>query len=118
MGNAVTTPLEEPFVRYAGLNCENAYALRQYYMDIFHAMYWFLAGDLQQAELYFFKFYRIGFDSGVHMPLVECGEQITPLLHYVKDSQWDCSRQWLDEIISRAEHYEKSLNAYQFSDTA
>jgi len=117
MGYARTTPLEEPFVRYAEQGYGSAYTMRQYYMEIFHAMYWFEAGDRQQTESYFRKLQQIAVDSGVCMPLVEYGEQITPLLRHVKDSRWGCSPQWLDRIISLAEQYEKSLNAYKDADT-
>jgi|GEM_PF-3355173 len=117
MGIAKMTPLEGPFVSYAESGYQEAYALRRYYMDLFHAMYWHQAGDNQQTESYFRKLYQTALDSGVLMPLVECGEQVTPLLHHVKDSNWGCSRTWLDEVISRAEQYEKSLNAYQNSET-
>ena len=113
MGSARTTPLEEPFVKYAESGYGNAYALRHYYMDLFHAMYWFQAGDYQQTESYFTKLYHIAAESGIYMPLVECGEQITPLLQHVKDSSWGCSRKLIDKVISRAEQYEKSLKAYQ-----
>lgn len=117
MGSARTTPLEEPFLSYAVMTYENAYAIRQFYMDLLHAMYWFQAGDQQQAESYFLKLYRISAASGLIMPIVECGDHITPLLRYVKDSGWDCCPLWLDRVIERAGQYEKSLNAYQYSDT-
>ena len=116
MGCAQTTPLEAPFVEYAERGDENAYAVRQYYMDLFHAMYWFQAGDRPQTERYFRKVYQVSLDTGFFMPLVECGEQITPLLRYVKDSGWGCSPEWLDEVADRAGEYEKSLTAYQSSD--
>ena len=116
-GNASTTPLEEPFVRYAEQSYENSYTIRQYYMDLFHAMYWHEAGDRHQTESYFRELHQIAVDSGVCMPMVECGGQITPLLRHVKNSGWGCSPQWLDRIISLAEQYEKNLNAYNDSDT-
>lgn len=116
MGNDEMTPLEGALVRYAESGYENAYAMRQYYMDIFHAMHWFQAGDHQQTKSYFLRLYHIAFESGVIMPFVEYGEQISPLLQYVKDSDWDCSPQWLDMIISRAAQYEKGIKAYQDSD--
>lgn len=113
MGGGNTTQLEEPFMLFAKHSDENVYAIRQYYMDLFHAMYWFQAGDLQQTELYFLRLNRLALDSGVFMPFVECGEQITPLLRFVKESNWDCSAKWLDMIISRAEQYEAGIEAYQ-----
>lgn len=111
-GIAKTTPLEEPFMRYAELHYKNAYNLRQYYMDFFHVMYWFEAGDYQQAERCFNKLYEIASGSGFRMPLVEYGEQILPLLHHVKNRKWACSPQWLDQITAQARRYEKSLRAY------
>lgn len=116
-GTSKTTPLEKPFIGYAEQSDEYAYAIRQYYMDLLHAMYWFEVDDPQQTESYFRKLYQVAFDSGVCMPLVECGEQITPLLRHVRDQGWDCSRQWLDRLIARAGQYEKSLNAYKDLDT-
>lgn len=113
MGTARTTPLEDPFVRYAERNYDCAYALRQHYMDVFNSMYWFQAGDQQQMELFFRKVYQMTLESGIYMPLVECGEQLTPLFQYVKDSNWDFSQQWLDQIMSLAGQYEKGLNAYK-----
>lgn len=61
---------------------------------------------------------KIVVESGVCMPLVECGEQIAPLLRHVKDRAWNrCSPQWLDRIISMAEEYEESITDYKESDT-
>lgn len=112
MGIAKTTPLEDPFMRYAELHYEDAYNLRQYYMDFFHVMYWFEAGDYQQAEACFNKLYTIASASGLRMPLVEYGEQILPLLHYVKNMNWHCSQQWLEQIAAQARCYERGLRAY------
>lgn len=111
-GSPRTTPLEMPFIEYAKLSYEGAYALRQYYMDLFHAMYWLSVGAHKQAESYFLKLYKIATASDVIMPFVECGEQIIPLLQYIQNSNLDCSHEWLARIIAMAVQYEKSLNTY------
>lgn len=116
MGGAQMAPLEAALVRYAESGYESAYAMRQYYLDLFQAVHWFQAGDHQQTKSYFLKIYQIAYDSGVIMPLVEYGEQISPLLRYVKGRDWGCSQQWLDLIISRAAQYETGIKAYQDSD--
>lgn len=115
MGFARMTPLEEPFVRYAEHNYEGVYTLREYYMDLFHAMYWFQVGDYQQTELYFLQIYHLASVNGILMPMIECGKQITPLLHYVKNSHINCSHDWIDKVIFLADQYEDSLNIYRAS---
>ena len=112
-GSARTTLLEEPFVEYAEHTYENAYALRQYYMDLFHAMYWLSVGDHKQTESYFLGIYDVAVASGVIMPLVECGEQLIPLLKYVKSNNIACSSEWIEDIMSRARQYEENLNLYR-----
>lgn len=113
MGAARTTPLEEPFVNYAEHSYEGAYAVRQYYMDLFHAMYWFQMGDLQQAEFYFFNLYRVASMSGLLMPIVECGRQVVPLLQHMKRVAAPHERDWIAEILAHAMQYEKSLDGYR-----
>ncbi|MDL2234199.1 hypothetical protein LJC63_11570 [Ruminococcaceae bacterium OttesenSCG-928-L11] len=115
-GSSQTTPLEKPFVDYAGQSYGDAYALRHCYMDSLHAMYWWSAGDYGQMAAYFDRLYQVAQASGVSMPLVEYGEQITPLLQYIKDSGFDCSHQWIDDVTARARQYEKCLNRYRDSD--
>lgn len=105
--------LEEPFVEYAQDNYEEAYTVRQYYMDIFHAIYWFQSGYFQQAESNFMRAYSISLASGLAMPFVEYGKQMIPLLEHVKKSDASCSHDWIDMILSFAEQYEDSLNAYR-----
>ncbi|MDL2275164.1 hypothetical protein LJC22_03440 [Desulfosarcina sp. OttesenSCG-928-G10] len=114
VGIAQSTPLETPFLQYVVLSDAHAYTLRKYYMDLFHAMYWFQEGDLQQTEAYFRKACQIALDTDFDMAFVEYGEQITPLLQHAKKAGWG-SAQWLDTIISRAGEYEKSLSAYNES---
>ena len=105
--------LESCFVGFAQSAYENTYTIRQYYMDIFHAMYWLSVGDCRQAEYYFIRLYEIAEASGVIMPFVECGEQILPLLQYMRDSEVDCPSEWISKIISMASRYEESLNSYR-----
>lgn len=112
-GTARNTPLEEPFVQWAGQNYDGAYALRHHYMVLFHAMFWLEQGDDQQTRSYFHRFYHMTQDTGICMPLIECGEQVAPLLRYVRDSGMDCDPKWLAEMAARAAGYERSLDAYR-----
>ena len=108
-----TTPLEKPFVEYTAAICEDTYTVRQYYVDLFHAMYWLSVGDRAQAQSYFFKLYEIAMASDVIMPFVECGEQIVPLLQYIQNSGANCSHEWLTRVIFMATQYERNLNIYR-----
>lgn len=112
-GSSQSTPLESPLIEYAERSYEGAYRLRQCYMDLFHAMHWMVIGDRRQAEVYFLKAYEVARASNVIMPIVESGEQVTPLLRHIKSSCVDCSRQWVDDIIARVEEYEACINQYR-----
>ncbi|MDL2228889.1 hypothetical protein LJC14_01410 [Treponema sp. OttesenSCG-928-L16] len=105
--------LETPFVEYAKQSYGDSCVMRQYYMDIFHAIYWFQTGELLQAKTHFIKTYRISSDSGLIMPFVEYGRQIIPLLKYMNDSGADCSPEWIAKVSSLAEQYEESINRYR-----
>lgn len=111
-GGARTTPLEKPFVNYAERSYKGAYALRQYYMDLFHAMYWFQVEDYGQAESYFSLLYHISSTSGLFMPFVECGKQIAPLLGYMKNMA-PRAKDWIAMVLPLAGQYEESLDAYR-----
>lgn len=113
-GIARTTPIETPCVEYAERAYEGAYTLKQYYMDWFHAIYWFSVDDYRQAESYFAKAYKMAQASGLIMPIIECGEQIIPLYRYIQNSNINCSQAWLEDVITRAEHYENSLNSLYY----
>lgn len=117
MGVARITPLEGPFVAYARRSYEGAYTMRQYYMDLFHAMYWLPVGEHKQTETFFLRVYAVALASGVNFPFVECGEQILPLLQYIRESGLDCSADWLDEISANARQYEEKIYAYQTANT-
>ena len=105
--------LEEPFVEYAERSNRESYTMRQHYMDIFHALYWFQVEDRQQAEAYFQRAYRVSRSSGIVMPFAEYGSQIVPLLRYVEGRDVDCARDWVSTILSLAERYEQGLQAYR-----
>lgn len=113
LGGARTTPLEMPFIRYAERSYEGVYPLRQYYMDLFHAMYWFSVGDDRQMDFYFRQIYDSCTASGLIFPLIECGEQLTPLLRHIQRSHMDYPTAWLDGLIAGALQYEESLYAYR-----
>lgn len=112
-GFSRTSAFEEPFVKFAKQRGGEVYSFRQYYMDVFHAIYWFYAGDDQQANSKFMKSYRLALASNLTMPFIEYGEQIIPLMQYVRDSELECSDDWISMIIAQAEAYEKSLDAYR-----
>lgn len=107
------TPLEAPFVAYAQKQYENAYTLRQYYMDLFNAMYWFQAGDMEQAEAYFLRISQIAAASGIFLPIVECGGHVLPLLRHIENSGAACPRGWLAMVQTLAAQYEKTIDAYR-----
>ena len=105
--------LEEPFVAYAERSSRESYTMRQHYMDIFHALYWFQVEDRSQAETYFLRAYRVSRNSGIVMPFAEYGRQIVPLLRYAGEGGIDCAHDWIAAILSLAERYEKGLQAYR-----
>ena len=113
LGTARDTPLEAPFLEYAQKSYEGAYRLKQYYMDWFHAIYWLSIDDSKQAESYFEKVYEIMAASGLLMPMIECGEQVMPLLKYMQ--QRDANLR-LEPLMSRAAHYEEALKQYRLAD--
>lgn len=112
-GYAIITPLENPFVTYAEKQYRGAVTMRQYYMDIFHTIYWFQVKDYRQAESFFTKIFNIAAGSGLIAPFAEYGRQIVPLLQHAKASGMDCSGDWIDKTIALAEQYEVGLNAYR-----
>lgn len=112
-GFANLSPLEAPFVRYARQSDPNFYAMSEYYMDIFYAMYWFYTQNYREMEKYFIKAGRIAAASGLIMPFVECGQHIVAVLEYVKKRKLGCSAEWLDRVADSAAAYEKHLIAYR-----
>jgi len=116
MGNARTTFSETPFVECAERNYAGAIMLRNLYMMVFHAMYWISMRDYKQGEAYFIKAYEIVRASDIVMPFVETGEQIMPLLKYVKERAILCPPDWLADMTARAIHYEECLRLYRSED--
>lgn len=113
LGFAQDTPFELSFFEYAKACYTDCYSLRQYYMDWFHAMYWLSVGDFKQAECYFYKVYQIAADSGIYMPIYECGVQVMPMMkHLIKKGT--CLP--LDNLIQRSTQYEAALNKYRLAD--
>ena len=112
-GTARDTALEAPFLEYAQKSYEGTYRLKQYYMDWFHAMYWLSIDDRKQAESYFRKVFENMVASGLLMPVIECGEQVMPLLKYMRRRDPNLC---LDELMSRAADYEESLKQYRLAD--
>ena len=112
-GSARTTPLEAPFEDYAARHYDGAVTLREYYMEVFHAMYWLLVGNTRQAETCAQGLYEMATTTGMIMPLVECGEQIMPLLRHVKKKDIGISDAWLEKISAMAQQYEKMLEMYR-----
>lgn len=111
-GSAETRPLEAPFVRCAERSYDEAYQLRQVFMDVFHAIYWQSEGDLSQADSSVMRVYETAHRSGIIMPLVECGEQLGPLLRYICERGLGIPRDWTERLMSLSEHYEECLEAY------
>ena len=107
------SPSEEPFAEFARRSDHEACTMRQYYMDIFHAIFWFQAGDFARAESLFSSVYRISLDSGLVMPFAEYGEQVVPLLRYIGGRGADYSQDWIAAILTLAERYEESLRVYR-----
>lgn len=104
---------EEPFVDYALSRYKDAYTVRRHYMAIFHALYWYNAGDCAQMKYHFDEAYRISSATGLMMPFAEYGRQILPLLKHVEKSGTNYSKEWLDKLSSLANQYEDGLNAYR-----
>ena len=104
---------EEPFVEYAKYRYKEVCTMREHYMDIFHAIYWFQVGDTRQALAHFMRAYRVSSASGLVMPFAEYGKQIVSFLRYVRDSGTTCSHDWIAMTVSLAERYEESLRAYR-----
>ena len=107
------SPLEEAFVDYGRNNYPRACAMRRYYMEIFNAVFWMETGDSFQAEEHFLRAYRTAVNSGMIMPFVEYGAHLLPLLEHISKSKLECSTEWIDDIASQAEQYEKSLSGYR-----
>lgn len=104
---------EEPFIEYAGRHYDEPYTLRDYYVDLFHSIYWFQEGDIQQAESWFMRLYQIALNTGIYVPFVEYGRQIVPLLHHIRDSDAPCSPQWLEMVETLSGQYEDALDKYR-----
>lgn len=109
-GMGKITMLEAPFVAYGRQSYASAYTLRQHYVDIFNALYWYQMGDLAQVERYFLNVRQTIAATGLIMPLVECGMQGFPLLQHMWKSSSDGLR---DTVMSMAKQYEESLSTYQ-----
>jgi hypothetical protein len=107
------SPREESFAAYAARGYAASYTMRRFYMDIFHAIYWFQAGERGEAEAHFQRACRVSLDSGLLMPFAEYGGQILPLLRSVAESGTSCSHDWLATVTRLAERYEESLRAYR-----
>lgn len=112
-GSARTTSLEAPFMGYANRHYEGAYALRQFYMDLFNAIYWLSAGDIAQTNLNCRRLCKIASATGLIMPVAECGEQVASLLRYIRDGGFEISAEWLDRAADMATRYEETLEAYR-----
>ena len=113
MGIARTTSSETPFVAYAEHSYTGALMLRQIYMMVFHAMYWLSMNDCKLGESYFIKTYEIVQASGIVMPFIESGEQVMPLLNYVKEKAISCPPDWLEDMTARVMQYEECLRLYR-----
>ncbi len=111
-GFSQITPHEKPFVECATLFYKTPYTLQQYYMDIFNAIYWYYAKDVDLAEVHFSKAYQVALASGLLMPFVEYGAQIIPLLEHIKQKNGD-QASWAEHLLELATLYEKSLNNYR-----
>ena len=113
LGTGRDTPIESLFLEYAHKSYNSVYKVRQNYMNLFHAMYWLSIDDRKQAEAYFKKVYEIVAASGLLMPIIECGEQVMPLLKYMQ--QRDATL-CLENLMLRAAHYEEALKRYCLAD--
>ncbi|MDL2294204.1 hypothetical protein LJC60_06190 [Ruminococcaceae bacterium OttesenSCG-928-D13] len=112
-GISCPSPLEAPFTAYAQVGYADAYPLRQYYMDVFNAVYWFQAGDIPQSEAFFKSAYEAAVNSGLIMPIVEYGVQIVPLLEHALQNGIIHSEKWAGRISDLAHQYEKNLGIYR-----
>lgn len=112
-GIARSRYFESQFIAYAVSAYEDVYTMRQYYMDIFRAMYWLLLEDYEQVKYCFEKLYKIARSSCLIMPFVECGEHITPLLQYAQESGIPGSGVWAARVSTLASKYEENLNIYR-----
>lgn len=112
-GYSRISPLEDPFVRYAQQRYQDTYTMRSYYMDIFHAIYWFQAGDTRQADACFQKACQIALATGLIMPFAEYGRQIIPLLRQASENDAHCPKAWYERLLSLSERYEEFLEAYR-----
>jgi len=113
LGTARDTPIESLFLEYAQKSYDGAYKIREYCVNLFHAMYWLSIDDRRQVESYFQKVYEIMITSGLLMPIIECGEQVLPLLKYMQQRDANLC---LDNLMSRAAHYEEALKQYRLAD--
>ena len=112
-GYALISPLENPFVRYAEKRYRDVVTMRQYYMDIFHTIYWFQVKDYRQTESFFAHIFQVAAASGLTAPFAEYGKQIVPLLRHAKGWGIEYPDDWIAETIALAEQYEGGLNAYR-----
>lgn len=112
-GFARTSPLERPFVEYAGSGSRQIYTMRQFYMIIFQALYWFQTKEYRQTELYFAEAYRIMENTGLITPFLEYGHQIVPLLEYAGGNIPGCSRNRIMHLSGMAKEYEEGLLSYR-----
>lgn len=107
------TPLEKTFEEYATLHYDHVYSMRQYFMNVFNAMYWFQIGDLKQTETSFLSAYQTAENTALIVPFIEYGKQIIPLLEYIKSSDLKVSPALIDQMLTMARSYETNLNAYR-----
>lgn len=104
---------EVPFYEYAKSHYENAYTLRKYYMDVFSAVYWLLAGDFKNSDHFFKTAYDIAQKTGQVSPFIEFGEQILLLFHSAKERGLKCSEEWIEKVSQKAKLYEKGIREYR-----
>lgn len=112
-GMSSQSPLEAPFTAYAQGGYADAYPLRQYYMDVFNAVYWFQTGDIPQSETFFKSAHEVAVNSGLIMPIVEYGIQIIPLLEHALQNGIVHSEKWAGRISDLAHQYEENLGIYR-----
>ncbi|QQO07814.1 tetratricopeptide repeat protein [Breznakiella homolactica] len=104
--------LETPFVEYAKASYTQFYTIRQYYVDIFHVLYWFHTGNLYQTSSHLLNVSHTALASGLIMPFVECGGHIMPVLQHLRD-HGSCSPELLARVVSLTEEFEESINTYR-----
>lgn len=112
-GIARATPVEAPFTSYAERHYKDAYTLRAYYMDIFHAIYWHMAGDSEQTKASFQKFHEVATETGIMMPIIESGGHIVPFLQDVLTLGSSSYDAWCVDLIDKAEQYEVTIDMYR-----